>query len=339
MSIPRRQIPDATQPADLSADGADFGLSRAAVVVPTYKARAHIGEVLKAVPEEVGAIYVVDDACPDGSGKWAVESSDDPRVELVALSENQGVGGATVAGFRQAFADGYLAAVKVDADGQIAPALVSDIVEAMAAFDVGYCKGSRFTTPKNLVGMPRHRVFLNMILSITNKFASGYYSLTDPTNGLIGIRREAFAEIEPDRVAKRFFFESDLMHHLNLARVAAVQVPMAANYADEESNLRFGSEVFSFMWGTFKNFWRRVFLRHFVLSFSLAGIYLTIGVAFSLFAIIYGLSTWITNSAQGQMSNTGAIAIVILTALIGVNFVSTFFVFDVNDEPSPRRSQ
>ncbi len=308
--------------------------ARIAVVIPTYRSRDQIMGVLNDIPEGVEAVYVVDDGCPDRTGHWAVNETDDPRVQLIALAENQGVGGATLAGFDQAFADGHDVAVKVDSDGQLDPALVPDIAEPLLESNAGYAKGSRFTTPKNLVGMPRHRVFLNAVLSITNKFASGYYSLSDPTNGLIGLHRDAYALLDTKPISRRFFFESDLMHHLNLARVPAVQVPMAATYADEESNLSFRSEALPFMWGTTRNFFKRIFMRHFVLSFSLAGIYLTVGMLFSLFSLGFGLATWIRSATTEVPSNSGAVAIVLLSALVGINFISTFFVFDVNDEPS-----
>lgn len=307
--------------------------SSVAVVVPCFRSRDQIMGVVEAVPDSVGSIYLVDDACPEETGKWAAQQTSDPRVKLVALPENRGVGGATLAGFEAAFGDGCDVAVKVDSDGQIDPALAPVVAHAMAQDGAGYGKGSRFTTPKNLTGMPKHRVLLNAILSVTNKFASGYYSLSDPTNGLVGISSQAFDRIEPAEIEHRFFFESDLMHHLNLARVAGTQIPMAARYGDEESNLSFRSNVIKFMFGTIRNFFRRVFLRHFVLSFSVAGLYLLAGTVFSLFALIFGLYLWISGSRAGEVATAGSVAIVMLSAFVGLMFVTNFFVFDVNDEP------
>ena len=41
---------------------------RVAVVIPSYRVTAHIAGVIEAIGPEVWRIYVVDDACPDGSG-------------------------------------------------------------------------------------------------------------------------------------------------------------------------------------------------------------------------------------------------------------------------------
>ena len=67
-----------------------------AVVVPSYKVKRHILEVLAAIGPEIARIYVVDDACPEGSGDHVRAHCTDPRVTVVALPENRGVGGATL---------------------------------------------------------------------------------------------------------------------------------------------------------------------------------------------------------------------------------------------------
>ena len=39
------------------------------VVIPSYKVTRHILDVISGIGPEVSKIYVVDDACPDESGK------------------------------------------------------------------------------------------------------------------------------------------------------------------------------------------------------------------------------------------------------------------------------
>jgi len=43
---------------------------RIAVAIPCYKVTRHVLEVIQAIGPEVEAIYAVDDACPDGSGRF-----------------------------------------------------------------------------------------------------------------------------------------------------------------------------------------------------------------------------------------------------------------------------
>ena len=69
-----------------------------AVVIPCFRVRRHILEVLAAVPASAARIYVVDDKCPDGSGAFVREHCRDPRVVVLEHAENQGVGGAVMTG-------------------------------------------------------------------------------------------------------------------------------------------------------------------------------------------------------------------------------------------------
>ena len=44
-----------------------------AAVVPCYREKSHIGDVLNGIGEETTLIYVIDDACPDGTGDFVEE--------------------------------------------------------------------------------------------------------------------------------------------------------------------------------------------------------------------------------------------------------------------------
>ena len=77
-----------------------------AVVIPSYKVTRHILDVIKGIGADVSLIYVVDDACPEGSGRLVADQCQDPRVKVIFHSENQGVGGAVMTGYRAAVEDG-----------------------------------------------------------------------------------------------------------------------------------------------------------------------------------------------------------------------------------------
>jgi glycosyltransferase involved in cell wall biosynthesis len=101
---------------------------------------------------------------------------------------NQGVGGATLTGFRQAQADGADIVVKLDGDGQMDPALIPALVRPIVEERADYAKGNRFFELEDLAAMPRLRLFGNALLSLVNKAASGYWDVMDPTNGFVAIR-------------------------------------------------------------------------------------------------------------------------------------------------------
>ena len=102
-----------------------------AVVIPCFRVSETILDVLAEVGPECQAIYVVDDACPENTADLVEAECHDPRVRTIRLSENQGVGGATLEGYRVALEDGAEILVKLDGDGQMDPALIPRLV-AMA---------------------------------------------------------------------------------------------------------------------------------------------------------------------------------------------------------------
>ncbi len=62
--------------------------------------------------------------------------------------------------------------------------------------------------------MPKVRIFGNAVLSLWSKISSGYWSITDPTNGFTAIHRKALSAIHLDKLRKSYFFESDLLFRL-----------------------------------------------------------------------------------------------------------------------------
>ncbi len=305
-----------------------------AIVIPTYKAKLHIIGVIKDIPDIATKIYVIDDACPDKTGDYVLKKSKDKRVKVLVHDVNQGVGGATLTGFKAALIeDGFDIAVKIDADGQISPSYVSNIAAPIQAGEADYVKGSRFLELENLGDMPRYRIFLNSVLSFTNKFASGYYSITDPTNGLVAITRQTFERLNSDKIAKRYFFESDMLFRLGLIRARVKDISMRAVYADETSSLRVKDEFLNFAIGNIKNFLKRIWLRHFIANFHLPAIYLIFGLGLTGFGTIDGLVEWISNLKNHEAATPGQTVLPAICVILGFNMLMHFFLLDVGDEP------
>ncbi|MEM7504217.1 MAG: glycosyltransferase, partial [Pseudomonadota bacterium] len=103
-----------------------------AVVIPAYRAKETIVEVVEAVPEWVDHIIVVDDACPQNAGPHLLKTISDRRLTLVRHERNCGVGAATVSGYLKAIDFGCDIAVKVDSDGKMDLELLHLFVEPIA---------------------------------------------------------------------------------------------------------------------------------------------------------------------------------------------------------------
>ena len=207
----------------MSGEGA-----RVAVVIPCYRVRRYILDVIRGIGPDVSAIFVVDDACPEQTAALIRQECTDGRVKVLTHAENQGVGGAMITGYKAALADGADVVVKIDGDGQMDPALIPRLIQPIVGGDADYTKGNRFYDLAFLRAMPKARLFGNAMLSFVNKMASGYWDIMDPTNGYSAIHRTALATLPLEKLDRGYFFESDMLFRLYTIRAVVRDVPMPA---------------------------------------------------------------------------------------------------------------
>jgi dolichol-phosphate mannosyltransferase len=311
-----------------SEDGA-----RIAVVVPTYRASASVLAVLARIGPEVERILVVDDACPERSGERVEAECQDPRVRVLRNPENRGVGGATMTGYRAALEEGAEIVVKLDADGQMDPARIGELVAPIVAGEADYAKGNRFFQLEGLGSMPVVRALGNAVLSFLSKLSTGYWDVFDPTNGYTAVHAAVLRRIPLDKVATRWFFESDLLFRLGTLRAVVVDVPMPAVYGSERSNLVVTRAVATFAWRHARNTLKRVFYNYFLRDFHYASIQLVLGLLLVVGGLGFGLARWIHGSRTGELASSGTVMLAALPVLLGVQLLLGFLNHDLSSTP------
>jgi dolichol-phosphate mannosyltransferase len=304
------------------------------VVIPAFKVADFVLEVVDRIGPEVSHILVVDDACPDGSGRKVENECHDSRVEVIFHPRNLGVGGAVVSGYRRAVELGADIVIKVDGDGQMAPELIPALIAPIVAREADYAKGNRFFNPEDLRTMPAVRLFGNAALSFLTKLSSGYWSIFDPTNGFTAIHASLIPILRTGRLAERYFFESDMLFRLNLIRGRVIDVPMTAVYGDEVSNLTVGRAAFGFFGANLQNFGKRLIYNYFLRNFSVASLYLVFGLLLTSFGLIFGSIAWFQSIETDVARATGTVMLSALTILVGLQFLIGFVGFDVSSEPT-----
>ncbi|MCO5095313.1 MAG: glycosyltransferase family 2 protein [Xanthomonadaceae bacterium] len=307
--------------------------ARIAVVIPCFRVREQVLDVIAAIGPEVGWIFAVDDACPEGSGGWIEENCRDPRVQVLRHALNQGVGGAVMTGYRAALDTPAEVIVKIDGDGQMDPALLPRFAAPLLAGLADYAKGNRFHRIGFVRQMPWVRLAGNAVLSFLTKLSSGYWQVADPTNGYTAIRRELAGELELERVARRYFFESDLLYHLYELGAVVADVPMEARYEGEPSSLRPLRVIGPFLLGHARNTGRRVLYDYFVRGFSLASVELVLGAALWLWGAGYGALQWVESVRSGTPATAGTVMLAALPIILGSQMLLSWLNFDVNAEP------
>ena len=189
-----------------------------AVVIPCYRVKSRILDVVSGIGPECQAIYVVDDGCPEGSGDHVEAECRDPRVHVLRHERNQGVGAATLTGYQAALDGGAAVIVKLDGDGQMDPTWIPRLVRPIQDGEADYVKGNRFFDLGDLGAMPRARVLGNSLLSFASKLSSGYWNVFDPTNGFTAIHAAVARRLPLAKLSKGYFFESDLLFRLGILR-------------------------------------------------------------------------------------------------------------------------
>ena len=314
-------------------------MAKIAVTIPSYKVRAHVLDVIARIPPQVQRIYVVDDKCPQDSGRLVQEQCHDPRVRVLFHEQNQGVGGAVSTGYRAALEEGMDIVVKVDGDGQMDPALIPHFTRPIERGRADYTKGNRFYRPESLKGMPHIRLFGNAALSFINKLSTGYWSIMDPTNGYTAIHTSVLREMPLHKLEKRYFFETDMLYHLNTMRAVVHDVPMDAVYADEESSLKVSKVLPEFIVKHVNRFFKRYVYLYLLRDFNIGSLYSLLGVVLCGLGVVFGGWAWLRSLTTGQPATSGTVMLAALPLIIGIQFLIAFLHHDVERVPSQPLSE
>jgi dolichol-phosphate mannosyltransferase len=302
--------------------------------VPCYRVGAQILGLLAEIGPEVARIFVVDDGCPDESGRVVAQGCRDPRVTVLTHERNRGVGAAMVTGYRAALDAGADIVVKLDGDGQMDPRQLTAFVAPLLGRTADYTKGNRFFDLALLESMPRLRLFGNALLSLVSKASSGYWNVMDPTNGYTAIHRSALSRLPLAKLSRDYFFESDVLFRLYTLRAVVQDVPLRARYGDEASSLRIGRVAISFPLRYASAAVKRVFYAYFLRDFNAGTLQLVPGVALIVVGALYGVGRWFHSTVTGVPATSGAVMLAALPVLIGVQLLLSWLHFDIQNIPS-----
>lgn len=319
-------------------------MNKISVIIPCYKVENEIMPLLSKIGNEVSEIIVIDDACPNGSGAIVEDNFLDPRLLVIKNEVNQGVGGAVMVGLKQALKGDCNIFVKIDGDGQMAPANVSKLIEPIILGKADYCKGNRFEHLDDLKNMPLIRLIGNSVLSIMTKFSSGYWDILDPTNGFLAIHRQAAQLLVFEQISKRYFFESDMLFHLSNIDAVVKDVSIPAFYGSENSNMKIRLVLVEFLIKNLRNFYKRIYMKYFLKDFNFASLQLLIGSCLFSFGFVFGIWAWVYHSVKDTYASSGTVMLSALSILLGFHLLMSFLNFDVNyysrsKEPIQNRSK
>jgi len=308
-------------------------MNSTAVVIPCFKVKNQILDVLQQIPRIVDRIYVIDDCCPQSTGLFVQANSNDKRIKIIFHEKNQGVGGAMISGYTAALNEEHDIIVKLDGDGQMNPQLISGLIQGILDGNADYVKGNRFFFLDELIQMPKIRIFGNVLLSFFSKFATGYWNIADPTNGFTAIQRKVLNLIPLEKINKGYLFESDILFRLSILRACVADFPMKSVYANETSNLKIRKVILPFLKGYFIHFLKRIIYNFFLRDFSFSSVSLVFSILFLFIGSFLGLYFWAFSIHTGIFTSSGQVMLVALPLIFGFQFLLSFINFDIANIP------
>ncbi len=323
MSMNQRPVPESATRATPSI----------AVIIPCYGVGESILGLLKDIGPEADQIYLVDDGCPKHTGDLVEKGSTDTRVKVLQHESNQGVGAAVITGYRAALEDHCDIIVKIDGDGQMDPALIPRFILPIIERRADYTKGNRFFYVETVQNMPWIRLQGNIILSFLTKVSSGYWRIFDPTNGYTAVHAKVVKNLPLDKIARDYFFESDMLFRLGLLRAKVIDIPMASIYRDEKSHLRISRIIPGFLTSHLANFTKRIIYNYFLRDFQMVSVGIVLGIPMILFGVIFGIIQWASGSIAGILASPGTVMVASLPILIGSQLLLLAIGQDISNQP------
>jgi glycosyltransferase involved in cell wall biosynthesis len=301
------------------------------VVVPAHNEEALLPRVLDTMPDFVDRILVIDDASCDATLHVAQQraASSGGRIAVVHHEVNTGVGGAIVAGYKQALAEGADIVVVMAGDAQMDPADLPALLDPVAEGRADYAKGNRLFTGDAWKKIPKVRYLGNAVLSLLTKIASGYWHVADSQTGYTAINRRMLALIDWDTTYARYGCPNDYLVRLNVVNARVADVPVTPVYdVGQRSGIRLIKIIPRMSWLLLRLFvWRLVqkyIIRDFhPLVFFYAAGGLTGAIALGLFVRL--LVLW---AQQGFVPQITALALAFF-AIVSSQFTMFAMWFDM----------
>lgn len=305
-----------------------------AVVIPCYNEEKMITQTIKKIPEYIDHIIAVNDASTDNTiGVLNKLKKQYSKLIVVDNKVNQGVGGALIAGYNYAIKNTKATAIGIVAgddqfDSSYLKAMLDDFIDQSA----DYVKASRFFHREAFKTMPKYRQFGNIFISLLTKFSTGYYSITDITNGCGWLRREIIEKVDFSIVEKRYDYETSMLTALSIANAKVIDHAVPAHYGDEKSTIKLIPTAWRNLKAVRKGFWRRIYYKYVLYGFHPVALFLFTGMFFLIISLLLAIFLLYVKLFAHQSPTAGSVMLAVLPFILGIQLTLTALTIDVSNE-------
>lgn len=305
-----------------------------AVVIPCYNEEKMITQTIKKIPEYIDHIIAVNDASTDNTiGVLKKLKKQYSKLIIVDNKVNQGVGGALIAGYDYAIKNTKATAIGIVAgddqfDSSYLKAMLDDFIDQSA----DYVKASRFFHREAFKTMPKYRQFGNIFISLLTKFSTGYYSITDITNGCGWLRREIIEKVDFSIVEKRYDYETSMLTALSIANAKVIDHAVPAHYGDEKSTIKLIPTAWRNLKAVWEGFWRRIYYKYVLYGFHPVALFLFTGMFFLIISLLLAIFLLYVKLFAHQSPTAGSVMLAVLPFILGIQLTLTALIIDVSNE-------
>lgn len=196
---------------------------KTAALIPAFREEKHIADVIVETRKYLPDVLVVDDGSGDDTAKIAREAG----AHVLTNATNLGKGASLGVGLDHLFANGFDAAVCLDADGQHLPTEIPRFLEAGENADL--VVGNRMS---DIEDMPFARLWTNRVTSwILSRLAG--VTVHDTQCGYRLVRKEAWQGVVIK--TRNYDFEGEMIVAMGRKGFRVTSVPVSTIYGDEVS--------------------------------------------------------------------------------------------------------
>jgi dolichol-phosphate mannosyltransferase len=190
-----------------------MNLPRLLVTLCTYNERENIEQLVPQIHRfaPTADVLVIDDNSPDGTGDLAeTMAAEDSRIHVLHRAGKEGLGSATLVGFRYGIDHGYEHLINMDADFSHHPRHIPELWDCMNRVDVGI--GSRYVPEGGVVGWGMKRRFMSRGINLYARLLLRLRTL-DNSGSFRCYRISKLAELDLDRFrAKGYAFQEEILY-------------------------------------------------------------------------------------------------------------------------------
>ena len=135
------------------------------------------------------------------------------------------------------------------------------------------------------------------------------------------LRVEALKCIDLDHLAKRYFFENDMLVHLNIFGFRVKDVSIPARYGQEKSSMSISEVMVTFPLYLWRRFWYRIYQKDVLRDFSPIALFWVTGLALFTWGFVFGAYTWGKSTVLHQLASTGTVMLSVLPLVLGFELI------------------